>query len=232
MATRLAVLTAVCLTLVVGVPGCASTLDGTATPAAPIPPTTAETLPALLLSPSDVAAALGGADLVVRSEVSAPWNDAAHAGDDGCLAIVGAAQRAVYAGAGWTALRGQVLREPPDAREWSHFATQAVVLFADAGAATEFLAASRRGWAGCADRELRYTQQLAPDQVWAVGPVLADADMLTASREQRSPQQWFCQRALTVHGAVAVDVEACRLDAPTSGAAEIARMIAERLPAT
>jgi hypothetical protein len=54
---------------------------------------------------------------------------------------------------------------------------------------------------------------------------------LTVSREQNSPQHWFCQRALTVHGTVGVDVEACNLDGPTSAAAEIARRIGDRLPA-
>jgi hypothetical protein len=54
-------------------------------------------------------------------------------------------------------------------------------------------------------------------------------DVLTVSREQRSPQRWSCQRALTVNGTVAVDVEACALQGPTSAAAAIARAIAERI---
>ena len=123
-----------------------------------------------------------------------------------------------------------MLREPPTARNWSHFATQAVVLFHDAGAATGFLSAQRQSWSGCANRELRYAQPLAPEQVWKVGPTQADRDLLTVSREQRGPQHWFCQRALTVHANVAVDVEACSLDGPTSAAAAIAGRIGERLP--
>jgi hypothetical protein len=230
MAIRFIPLAAV---LCLAVAGCAPTTAGTAMPVPPIPPTTAETLPALLLSAPDIGAALGADDIVVSGEVSAPWNDATHfqhAGQAGCLAIAGAAQEAVYADSGWTALHGQVLREPPTARQWSHFATQAVVLFGDAGAGARFLDAQRISWAGCSNRELRYAQPMAPDQVWAVGPTRADRDSLTVSREQSSPQHWFCQRALTVHGGVGVDVEACSLDGPTSAAAEIARTIADRLP--
>ena len=194
----------------------------------------AETLPGLLLSAEDVGAALDAEEIVVSGEVSAPWNDATHfhsAAQQGCLAIAGAAQQAVYANTGWTALHGQVLREAPAARPWSHFVTQAVVLFGDPAAAAAFLDTQQISWAGCSNRELRYAQPMAPDQVWAVGPTHADNDTLTVSREQSSPQHWFCQRALTVHANVGVDVEACSLNGPTAAAAEIAAAIADRLPA-
>lgn len=231
MTSRLpAIAAAVCLL----VSGCASTTPGTAMPSAPIPPPTAQTLPGLMLAAPDIANALGSGELRVTGDVSAPWNDSGHfqgADAAGCLAIAGAAQRGVYAGTGWTAMHGQVLREPPTAPKWSHFATQAVILFGDADSASASLAAQRRNWSGCADRELRYAQQPAPDQVWAVGPVSADHNLLTVSRVQRGPLHWFCQRALTVRGNVAVDVEACGLDGPTSAATVIAAGIGDRLPA-
>lgn len=213
--------------------GCAPTTAGTALPAPPIPPTTAETLPGLLLSADDVGAILDAKDIVVSGEVSEPWNDATHfqtAAQSGCLAIAGAAQKAVYNGAGWTALRGQVLREGPTAPQWSRFATQAVVLFGDDAAAAAFLDDQQIRWAGCSNRELRYTQPMMPDQVWAVGPTRAEQNTLTVSREQTGPQHWFCQRALAVRATVGVDVEACSLDGPTTAAAEIARRIGDRLP--
>lgn len=212
--------------------GCAATTAGTAMPTAPVPPTSAETLPALLLSAPDVAAALGGDEVVATREVSAPWDDSAHFSDPGCLAIAGAAQRTVYDDTGWTALHGQVLREPPTAPTWSHFATQAVVLFPTAAAAADFYGRSRTAWAGCSDRELRYTQQPAPDQVWQVGPVSTDRDMLTVSRTQFGPQHWNCQRALSVRGNVAVDVEACDAVRPSTAAADIVSAIGQRVPST
>lgn len=211
--------------------GCAATTAGTAMPTAPLPAATPETLSNLLLSATEVGASLTGRDdLVVTREVSTPWNDSAHFGNTDCLAVAGAAQQGVYNGTGWTGLRGQVLREPPASRTWSHYAVQAVVLFPTAAAATDFFTRSQQSWAGCSDRELTYAQQLAPDQVWAVGPAGTERDVLTVSRTQRGPQQWSCQRALSVRGNVAVDVEACSLDGPTTAAATIAGLIDERLP--
>lgn len=218
----------------VSISGCAATTAGTATPARPVPLTTEAALPGLLLSAADVGSAMGGETMAVTRDVDTPWDHSAHfqaGADPGCLAVAGAAQQDVYDGSGWTSLRGQVLREPPTAPVWSHFATQAVVLFGSAQAAADFYGRSRQAWAGCADRELSYAQQPAPDQVWSVGPAVADGEMLTVSRVQRSPQQWSCQRALTVRGNVAVDVEACSLDGPTGAAAAIAGAIGDRLPA-
>ena len=216
--------------------GCTATTTGAALPAAPIPPTTAESLPALLLSAPEVAAALDGDELTITSDVSRMWNDSHMMTDGGrvdaagCLAIVGAAQQGVYAESGWTGMHGQVLREPPTAPKWSHYTVQAVVLFPTAAAAVDFFTKSQSSWAGCSDRELTYPQAPAPEQLWSVGPSRTSLGVLTVSRTQRGPQRWFCQRALTVRASVAVDVEACSLDAPTSAAAAIAAMIGERLP--
>ena len=216
--------------------GCTATTTGAALPAAPIPPTTAESLPALLLSAPEVAAALDGDELTITSDVSRMWNDSHMMTDGGrvdaagCLAIVGAAQQGVYAESGWTGMHGQVLREPPTAPKWSHYTVQAVVLFPNAAAAVDFFTKSQSSWSGCSDRELTYPQAPAPEQLWSVGPSRTSLGVLTVSRTQRGPQRWFCQRALTVRASVAVDVEACSLDAPTSAAAAIAAMIGERLP--
>ena len=227
MKTRAPVIAAL---LSLTVSGCAATTAGTATPAASAPLTTAAALPSLLLSASEVGSALSGTDMVVTRDVAEPWDDSARLTDGpGCLAVAGAAQRDVYADTGWTALNGQVLREPPTA-QWSHFATQAVVLFPTTAAAEDFFSRSRDSWAGCSSRELTYPQPLGPEQLWSIGPVGFDSDVLSVSRVQRSPQTWSCQRALTVHGNVAVDVEACSLDGPTSAAAAIAGTIADRLP--
>ena len=226
MATRMPALAALlCLAT-----GCATTTSGTALPPSQLPPTPG-TLPALLLPADQVGETVGAANLVVTREVTTPWNDGAHFSDvpAGCLAVAGAAQQAEYAGTGWSALHGRVLREPPASPSWSHFAVQAVVLFPTAQAAGDFFAASRRRWESCSNRELTYAQQLSPPQQWTVGPVSDERDLLAVSRVERAPQQWACQRALTVHENVAVDVEACSMAGPTTAAASIARAIAGRI---
>lgn len=212
--------------------GCTATTAGSARPAESAPLMTAEALPTLMLPAGDVGAAMSSEDVVVTADVSKAWNDGGRFADATCLAIVGAAQSAVYDGSGSTAVHGQVLRDPPTAPAWSHYAVQAVVLFPTARAAADFFTTSQQRWAGCSNRELSYPQPLGPEQVWSVGQTSTEHDVLAVSRVQEGPQRWACQRALTVHGNVAVDVEACSAQGPTSAAATIARGITERLPAT
>jgi hypothetical protein len=218
------------LSLAVLATGCAATVAGTAAPAAPAPTITADALPGVLLPAAQVGAAMSGVDMVVTRQVTAPWDDSALiAGGVGCLAVAGAAQRNVYDGARWTAVHGQVLREPPTAPAWENFATQAVVLFDSAQAAADFFARSRLTWTTCSDREMSYTAPLSPEQTWSIGPVILRNEVLAVSRVQRGPQRWSCQRALTVQGRVVVDVEACALRGVTAAAAVIADAIAERI---
>ncbi|TGD86319.1 sensor domain-containing protein [Mycolicibacterium sp. CH28] len=219
------------LALCLSVSGCSAITAGAAMPAGKAALTSPDALPTLLLPAPDVGAALSSEDVVVTTDVSKAWNDSAHFADVNCLAVAGAAQQGVYAGSGSTAIHGQVLRDPPTAPAWSHYAVQAVVLFPTAQAAADFFTASQRGWAACSNRQLNYAQPIGPPQVWSVGATSTDNDVLAVSRVQQSPQQWACQRALTVHGNVAVDVEACSLDGPTAAASAIAGQIAGRLPA-
>jgi hypothetical protein len=223
-------LSVIAAALCLSVSGCSASTAGTAMPAQRTPLTSPDALPTLLLSAPDVGAALSSDDVVVTTDVNKAWNDSAHFTDLNCLAIVGAAQQGVYAGSGWTAVHGQVLRDPPTAPQWSHYAVQAVVAFPTARAAADFFRASQRGWAACSNRQLNYAQAIGPDQVWSVGLTSTDHDVLAVSRVQQSPQRWACQRALTVHSNVAVDVEACSLDGPTVAASAIAGQIAGRLP--
>jgi hypothetical protein len=219
------------LALCLSVSGCSAITAGTAMSAGKAALTSPDALPTLLLPAPDVGAALSSEDVVVTTDVSKAWNDSAHFADVNCLAVAGAAQQGVYAGSGSTAIHGQVLRDPPTAPAWSHYAVQAVVLFPTAQAAADFFTASQRGWAACSNRPLNYAQPIGPPQVWSVGATSTDNDVLAVSRVQQSPQRWACQRALTVHSNVAVDVEACSLDGPTAAASAIAGQIAERLPA-
>lgn len=201
----------------------------------------ADTARAKLLTALDAGVALGDDDVVVSREVSAPWDDSAHFANGpndsgtnlGCLAIAGAAQRACTpepAGPPCCAVRCFASRRLPRVGRTSP--PRPWVLFPDAQAAGEFCRRAGDAWAGCANRELAvYAQQLAPDQVWQIGPVSSDSNMLTVARTQRSPLQWSCQRALSVRGNVAIDVEACDAGGPTDAAAAITAAIGDRLPA-
>lgn len=210
---------------------CTATIAGTASPGPSAPLSTSEALPSLLLSASDVGSVMSSGDIAVVRDVDRFWNDAARLDNAGCLAIAGAAQQAVYADSGATAVHSQILREPPTSPSWSHYAVQAVALFPTSQAASAFYETSRRSWAGCSDRQLTYPQPIGPPQLWSVGSISTDHDVLAVSRIEQNPDRWSCQRALTVHSNVAIDIEACSIDGPPTSAAAIARQIAGRLPA-
>lgn len=228
MLSRVAAIAAL---LCVPLSACTATVAGTASPTPPAPLTTSETLPALLLSASDVGSMMSSGDIAVVRDVDKFWNDAARLDNANCLAIAGTAQQAVYADSGATAVHSQILREPPTSPSWSHYAVQAVVLFPSNSAASAFYEASRRSWAGCSDRQLNYPQPIGPAQLWSVGPTSTDHDILAVSRIEQTPDRWSCQRALTVHSNVAIDIEACSIAGTPTAATAIARQIAGRLPA-
>lgn len=210
---------------------CTATIAGTANPGPPVPLATAEALPSFLLSASDVGAVMSSGDIAVVRDVGKFWNDAARLDNVDCLAVAGSAQERVYAGSGATATHSQVLREPPTSPNWSHYAVQAVVLFPTSQAALAFYEKSRRSWGGCSERELSYPQPIGEAQRWSVGSISSDHDVLAVSRIEQAPDRWSCQRALTVHSNVAIDVEACSLEGAPTAATAIARQIATRLPA-
>lgn len=210
---------------------CTATVAGTAHPGPPMPLSTAETLPSLLLSAPDVGAVMSSSDIAVVRDVDKFWNDAVRLGNTDCVAVAGTAQQAVYADSGATAVHSQVLREPPTSPTWSHYAVQAVAVFPTSQAASTFYETSRRNWAGCADRQLNYPQPIGPAQLWSVGPISTDHDVLAVSRIEQAPDRWSCQRALTVHSNVAIDIEACSVEGAPTAATAIARQIASRLPA-
>jgi hypothetical protein len=193
--------------------------------------TTPDALPGLLLQAADIGVAMSSDDLAVTRDSTQAWSDTARLTDTDCLPIAGAAQQAAYSDSGSTAVHSQILREPPTAPAWKHYVVQAVVLFPDVTSAANFYATSERQWARCSNRQMTYPQPIGPNQLWTVGQISADHDMLSVSRTEQSPDNWACQRALTVHNNVAIDVEACSLAGPTTAAGSIARQISSRLPA-
>ena len=186
MIIRLSVLAAAAA---VAVSGCSATTSGTARPAATPPLATPDSLSAMLLPAGDVGAALGSGQVAVtrRGERAMgrqrPFRRRRRR--------VPAHRRRGPAGGVTPEPAGPICVArccaSRRAAAWSHFAAQAVVLFPTAAAAADFFARPTTSWAGCANRELSYAQQLAPDQVWSVGPASADAGVLTVERTQAGP---------------------------------------------
>ena len=117
------------------------------------PPVTEASLNGLLLTPAEINTAMRATGMTVFQ----PWNTLMDVGTNPatppeCLPIDGAAEDGAYTGSGWTAVRGQTLRDP---HPYKHVVDQAVVLFPTAQAAAAFANASPQSWSACANR--RYT---------------------------------------------------------------------------
>ena len=190
------------------------------------PPVAEAALDGLLLSPDQINTAMGATGMVVTQ----PWNTLIDVGFNSpssppeCLPLGGAAEAAVYAGSGWTAVRGQSLEEPaPD----HHHVDQGVVLFPSAQAAAAFVSASTQSWPACANRS--YTDNVHNLQ-WSVGPVSTTNGILSAITTLQTPANgWACQRALTARNNVVIDVAGCSYHTTEQGVS-IADQIAAKVP--
>lgn len=99
--------------------GCTNVVDGTAVAADKSGPLHQDPIPVsalegLLLDLSQINAALGATSMKVWFNAKAMWDWSKSVADKNCLAIDGPAQEKVYAGTGWTAMRGQRLDDSID----------------------------------------------------------------------------------------------------------------------
>jgi len=175
-------------------------------------------LDTLFLSPAQINPLMGATEMAVIRKHDAMSDDSATMRPKECLAIDGAAQAQVYAGSGFTAIRGQALN---DGNSFTHFAEQAVVLFPTAKQAKVFYIASGLRWPAC--RQYTHTQS---GTEWTVGPISDDDGALStiAAQQQARTGGWSCGRALAVKNNVIVDVNTCDPN-PANSAVDIANQI-------
>jgi hypothetical protein len=178
----------------------------------------------MLAEPAAVAAAVGSPAMIVLPDghPDAMWN--AHVDNPNCLGVYHPAELPVYQGSGWTAVQGQVLREPGDRSR--NTVIQAVVSFPTADAATDFASEQRRSWARCVGRSITATYKDG-SETFSVGNVNSDSGVLKARLIQQDSSGWSCQRALNTRNNVVVDVAACSF-VPGDQAVTIATEIAGR----
>ncbi len=103
---------------------------------------------------------------------------------------------------------------------------QAVITFPDAGAAREYLAAARTGWAACAGTSVE-TRDDAGVAVWRVEHPQFGGGVLSVAATHRSG--WVTEHAITAQGEIVVDVAVSSADAVTDRATKIVRDITDRL---
>ncbi|AGZ50938.1 sensor domain-containing protein [Mycobacterium kansasii] len=215
------------------VAGCTSIVDGNAVAAdtsGPIQtPISVNALDELLLDVSQVNTELGATSMKVWYRAKAMWDWSQNVTDKNCLAVDGPAQDTVYAGSGWTAVRGQRLDDSvDDSKNRQHYAIQAVVAFPTAHDAAAFYNTSVQSWKSCSNRRFDDVAPGEPTTVWTVTDVVTENDTLSASQLQEGGDGWACQRALTIRNNVSVDVATCAYSQKDSAAVHIAEQIAAK----
>jgi hypothetical protein len=89
--------------------------------------------------------------------VTAMFDDSAKVPDQACRAIHVAAETSVYAGSGWSGVRGKDFQEPSNPP--AHGVSQYVVSFPSAAAASRLFDASTHSWQACTNRQYHSTTQ-------------------------------------------------------------------------
>ena len=179
-------------------------------------------LPALLLSPQEVGAAMGLPAMTVTGTEDAMADNSATMAPKECLAIDGAAEAAVYADSGLSGARDQTLH---DGDKFTKYVKQAVVVFPTVEQARAFFDGSAKNWPACHE----YTHTQSKTQ-WSPGPVSNEKGILSLITNQRDAAApgWSCGRALALRNNVIVDVNTCAAD-PGDSAYKIAEQIGAKV---
>lgn len=181
----------------------------------------------LLLSPEQVAAAMGVPAMTVNEAQSAMSDNSAIMAPLECLAIDGAAELQVYTNSGYRAERDQSLNDGTPESTWKNYVKQSVVLFPYLEKAGEFFDASVAQWPACHE----YTHTQSGSQ-WEVGEIVTANRTLSTVAMQRDAAApgWGCGRALVQRNNVIVDVNTCSA-APGDSAVRVAEQIATNVDA-
>jgi hypothetical protein len=224
----LAAVTAVCVWVIAG---CTTDVGGADHPGGTAVATPAETaLETLLLDDPDIARITDAPGLHTADSYRT-MPDAAAAGrtysDAFCGAAISAASTTAYDASSANDVRGRRLDDTDTAGAvLSRSVDQAVIAFPDAGAAGEFVAAARTGWAACAGMSVE-TLDTAGRAVWRVEQPHFGEGVLSVAATHRSG--WVTEHAITAQGEIVVDVAVSSADAVTDRAAKIVRDITDRL---
>jgi serine/threonine-protein kinase len=186
------------------------------------PPSAAPTsaLDGLLLGVDQINTAMNTTGMTAVGTMTTLPDHSSWVSDQACLPLSAAGQATVYAGAGWSNVRIQVV-----ANGQQNAVDQAVVLFSSAHDAGAFFSASAKGWQACSDRQFLLGAN-GNSQVNTVGPVSNTNGTLSATVTPAN-SMGVCERALTVAFNIAVDVTACV--GPPGVAVNIAHQIAAKV---
>lgn len=175
----------------------------------------ARPLAGLLLSPAEVATALGieaVTDTTPTDHLTVLYGD--HIVDNDCVAAFYPATTAFYNNTGWTEVRTAHMRDPADG-PLRHSAEQVVLSYP--GSPQRIADAARRTWQACSGRTINIREVTEPDAVdalWRVGEFTEVNGVLTLSLAAEGGEGWGCRRGLAVADTIVIDVQACGRDLP------------------
>jgi hypothetical protein len=196
---------------------------------APIP---ASALDGMLLSATDVNSVMGATAMRVSDALTDMSDHSNLLPNVNCLGIWDIGEKKVYDGSGWTAIRGQALRQP-DTGDWDSLVIQAVVVFPSADAAKKFLTTSADRWSKCSNNHTVNMHINDVLTVWVFGDfgrTDTQLSMHVTRGAGESAGERQCQRVLSVTNNVIVEVAACA-SAVADQAATLASKIASKAPA-
>lgn len=221
----------VCVALIIGglLPGCASTVGGTAVRAQGGPGSvdvhnlTESDLDRVLLNVGAVNGIMGATGIRVTASSEDLSDNSDGVSDLDCLGAIYGAERLVYGGSDWTSLRDQVLQEPTSDNQ--HWVEQIAVLYPSAEKARAFVEKSRTTWQKCGGTSIDIDNSDV-HSTWKIDDADVSGDILTQTSTQRNAGGWGCQHALSAAANLVVESWACS-DAITDEASSIASAMLE-----
>ena len=188
-----------------------------------VPPLTEATLDGLLLSIGELNRIVGSTQMKITSDMQAMTDHSAQISDKECLGAIYGAEKPVYFGSGWTAMRDQVAREPDENN--AHWVEQTTVLYPSAEQAQNFFHDSQSQWEKCSRRSVSL-KDAETTYRWEVGDVKAEDNLITQPTTQNDAKGWACQHALSVVSNLTVEVFACGYSIRDEAATIANKMIA------
>ena len=189
----------------IAIAGCSS--GATATHPSTPTPVPAAALDGLFPSVADINAVMGTTGITPHDSYNRLTDHRNLLPNLNCLGIWEIAENAIYQPSGFSAIRGQALREP-DTENWTSFVNQAAVSYPSADAAKKFFADSADRWSNCTNHRVTMTETGHPTNTLTFGALTKTDTELTMPVTRASGDR-PCQRALAVDNNVIIDVAAC-----------------------
>jgi hypothetical protein len=218
---------AVVLAVAAALPGCTTTVAGSAVRAqndgpVGIPPLDEDELDDVLLSIGELNGIVGSTDMSVTSDLEEMVDHSEDVSDPDCLGAIYGAEKMVYSGTGWTAVRDQVASEPGDNQHWVE---QTAVLYPTSQKAQQFFDDSMSSWEQCAGYSVTIDDG-SGSYLWEIADVTAKDTTITQMTAQEGADGWGCQHAVSIASNLTVEAWACGYTVSDEAETMVAEMIA------